>query len=136
MSRSIPCPKCGSLTTNISIEKALYIGHPPDQIFACYKCGKRVYGADAVNALVAADKTRLEQLQRAKEAEAAAKAAAAALEAQKKCAWAPCPNDHTPTSKYCSRTCSDRNAHAREKARKASRSTAPRSPTGAAPCPS
>ena len=34
-----------------------------------------------------------------------------------KCAWPPCPNDHTMTSRYCSRTCSNKNAHAREKAK-------------------
>jgi hypothetical protein len=35
-----------------------------------------------------------------------------------KCAWPPCENDHTMTSRYCSRTCSNKNAHAREKAKK------------------
>jgi len=35
-----------------------------------------------------------------------------------KCAWPPCPNDHTMSSRYCSRTCSNKNAHAREKAKK------------------
>jgi hypothetical protein len=38
--------------------------------------------------------------------------------ARAKCRWAPCPNDHTTTSLYCSRTCSNKNAHAREKAKK------------------
>ena len=46
----------------------------------------------------------------------------AALEAEilrnAKCAWPPCENDHTMTSRYCSRTCSNKNAHAREKAKK------------------
>lgn len=58
-------------------------------------------------------------------AEAARKkrlARAAALEAEilqnAKCAWLSCENDHTMTSKYCSRTCSDRNAHARAKERR------------------
>ena len=37
--------------------------------------------------------------------------------ARAKCRWAPCPNDHTTTSLYCSRTCSNKNAHAREKAK-------------------
>jgi len=119
MSKAPVCPKCGSRSTNIVVERALYIGHPPDQIFSCYTCGKRVYGSDAVNALVAAERIKLQELQKAAEELEAAKAAAAALEAQKKCAWAGCPNDHTTNSKYCSRTCSDRNAHAREKARKA-----------------
>lgn len=55
--------------------------------------------------------------------EAARKKAAylAAMEAdiyaRAKCRWPPCPNDHTTTSLYCSRTCSNKNAHAREKAK-------------------
>ena len=59
----------------------------------------------------------------AAKAEAARKKAAylAAMEAdiyaRAKCRWAPCPNDHTTTSLYCSRTCSNKNAHAREKAK-------------------
>lgn len=55
--------------------------------------------------------------------EAARKKAAylAAMEAdiyaRAKCRWPPCPNDHTTTSLYCSRACSNKNAHAREKAK-------------------
>lgn len=60
----------------------------------------------------------------AKKAEAERKHAAwlAAMEAEiyarAKCQWPPCPNDHTTTSKYCSRTCSNKNAHAKEKAKR------------------
>ena len=56
-------------------------------------------------------------------AEVARKKAAylAAMEAdiyaRAKCRWPPCQNDHTTTSLYCSRTCSNKNAHAREKAK-------------------
>ena len=59
----------------------------------------------------------------AAKAEVARKKAAylAAMEAdiyaRAKCRWPPCPNDHTTTSLYCSRTCSNKNAHAREKAK-------------------
>ena len=59
----------------------------------------------------------------AAKAEAARKKAAylAAMEAdiyaRAKCRWPSCPNDHTTTSLYCSRTCSNKNAHAREKAK-------------------
>jgi hypothetical protein len=120
MSRSLPCPKCGSLTTNISIEKALYIGHPPDQIFSCYKCGKRVYGTDPVNALVAAHEAKLLELKAAADRALQAAREEEARKAQLKCAWPECPNDHTASSKYCSRTCSDKNAHSRAKARKLS----------------
>lgn len=55
--------------------------------------------------------------------EAARKKAAylAAMEAdiyaRAKCRWPSCPNDHTTTSLYCSRACSNKNAHAREKAK-------------------
>jgi hypothetical protein len=38
--------------------------------------------------------------------------------ARLKCQWPPCANTPTPSSKYCSRTCNNKNAHAREKARK------------------
>ena len=115
MPTSPPCPKCSSRSTNIVVARSLYIGQPPDQIFSCYTCGKRVYGVEAVTALVNAEQAKVQEAQRAAEA---AKAAAAAAAAEAKCAWPPCPNDHTPTSKYCSRTCNDRNAHARAKARK------------------
>ena len=47
----------------------------------------------------------------------------AAIEAEilrkARCAWSECERDHTTTSVYCSRTCSNKNAHAREKAKKA-----------------
>jgi hypothetical protein len=46
-----------------------------------------------------------------------------------KCAWPPCPNDHTTTSLYCSRTCSNKNAHAREKAKQLAAKAALRSRT-------
>ena len=39
------------------------------------------------------------------------------LYARAKCRWPPCQNDHTTTSLYCSRTCSNKNAHARERAK-------------------
>ena len=59
----------------------------------------------------------------AAKAEVARKKAAylAAMEAdiyaRAKCRWPPCQNDHTTTSLYCSRTCSNKNAHARERAK-------------------
>lgn len=42
-----------------------------------------------------------------------------AILAQAKCAWPPCKNDHTSTSKYCSRSCNNNSARARHKERKA-----------------
>ena len=39
--------------------------------------------------------------------------------ARLKCQWPTCANAPTPSSKYCSRTCNNKNAHAKEKARKA-----------------
>ena len=41
------------------------------------------------------------------------------------CAWTGCANHATPNSKYCSRTCSNNNAHARYKARRAATPPAP-----------
>ena len=70
-----------------------------------------------------AAKAAAEAAAEAAQQEAARKKAAylAAMEAdiyaRAKCRWAPCPNDHTTTSLYCSRTCSNKNAHAREKAK-------------------
>ena len=65
--------------------------------------------AAAKAAKAAADAARREARRKAAEAEIMSKA---------KCAWPPCQNDHTMTSRYCSRTCSNKNAHAREKAKK------------------
>lgn len=123
---------------------------PEDLIFSCRTCGLRAYGPEKVNALVAQhaaavqaarDREELllqeERAHRAKlEAEAAAEArrkdGEAKILAAAKCAWPPCPNDHTMTSKYCSRVCKDRNAHANEKARKkAAKSGRASSPDGA-----
>ena len=128
MSRSIPCPKCNATSTSISVEKPLYIGHPPDQIFSCYTCGKRVYGADAVNALVASHEAKLIELKAIEVRAARAAREEEERRAQKKCAWPPCPDAHTENSKYCGRTCSNLNAHAREKARKESALRGGRSP--------
>ena len=140
---SIPCPKCKSRTTHIARSRSPYIGNEPDMIFHCMTCGTRIYGPEKVNALVAAhqatvqaeqerEKQRVEEERRRiaeelaeqKRAETARRQAArrAAVEAEilknAKCAWPPCPNDHTMTSKYCSRTCNNKNAHAKEKAKK------------------
>lgn len=42
----------------------------------------------------------------------------------RKCGWPPCENEATENSKYCSRTCTVRVAHRREKLRKAQRKAA------------
>ena len=134
MPASVPCPKCGSRSTHIAIGRALYIGHPPDQIFSCNTCGKRVYGEEAVRALVVAEQQKVIAAMRA--AEEAARRLQEEQEAarNKKCAWSECTNEHTSSSKYCSRTCSDKNAHAREKQRKlASTAAAPPTPSGLGP---
>jgi hypothetical protein len=124
------------------------MGGEPDMIFHCRTCGTRIYGPEKVKGLVAAhaaavqaaaerEQKRLEEDRRwlrekeeqelaekkAKEAERKKALRAAAMEkeilAAAKCAWPPCPNDHTMTSKYCSRVCSNKNAHARAKSKKA-----------------
>lgn len=54
----------------------------------------------------------------------------------KKCAWHECSNPAQLNSIYCSRTCNNRNAHARYKARRAATPPAPLAPTrGGAPNP-
>lgn len=72
----------------------------------------------------AAEAERKEKDEEARAAKAAAEAARKAarkkaLEAEilrnAKCAWPPCPNDHTMTSRYCSKTCRDRASKARQK---------------------
>jgi hypothetical protein len=106
----------------------------PDQIFSCRTCGNRVYGPERVGALVAqyeaavqaslvAEKERQRLLAIEAEAERlelGRKREVARILSSAKCAWPPCPNDHTMTSKYCSRTCTVKNAHARDKARRQS----------------
>ena len=56
-----------------------------------------------------------------KEAEVAASTVQAAAEAKAKmkCAWTNCDNPHTETSKYCSRTCSNKSAYLSSRQRKA-----------------
>lgn len=142
---AIPCPKCKSCTTHISLSRSPFMGAAADQIFHCRTCGTRVYGPEKVQALVSAhqqavqarrereerlleeerkylldqERKRLEELQReADRLELGRKRGEEQILAAAKCAWPPCPNDHTMTSKYCSRLCKDRNAHAREKQRK------------------
>jgi len=143
-----PCPKCGSRSTHVSTSRSPYMGGEPDMIFHCRTCGTRIYGPEKVKGLVAAhaaavqaaaerEQKRLEEERRwlrekeeqelaEKKAKAEAKkkaARAAAVQAEilaaAKCAWPSCPNDHTMTSKYCSRVCSNKNAHARAKSKKA-----------------
>jgi hypothetical protein len=121
------------------------MGSAADQIFQCRTCGTRVYGPEKVQALVSAhldavqaqrereqrlleaereylrdqERRRLEELQReADRLELGRKRAEAEILAAAKCAWPPCPNDHTMTSRYCSRKCTVKNAHAREKQRR------------------
>ena len=140
-----PCPKCKSRATHVSRTRGPYMGIAEDLIFSCRTCGMRVYGPEKVNALVAQhqasvqavrereerllaeekeniaaqQRRRLEELAReAERLELGRKREEAKIFAAAKCAWPPCPNDHTMTSKYCSRVCKDRNAHANEKARK------------------
>ena len=121
------------------------MGVSEDLIFHCRTCGLRVYGPEKVNALVAQhsaavqaarereerllaeerehqaqqERLRLERLAlEAERLELGRKREEQKIMAAAKCAWPPCLNDHTMTSKYCSRVCKDRNAHANEKARK------------------
>ena len=152
---TIPCPKCKSRSTHISVSRHAWLPEP-DEILVCTTCGMRVYGRDRVGALrqqVEAAARREEEIRAAERAallaaaqreraeredeqkRAAAIRRAARIEAEilrnAKCAWPPCENDHTMTSRYCSRTCSNKNAHAREKAKKEAAKTAGQP----SPCP-
>lgn len=53
-----------------------------------------------------------------------------AIERVTPCAWKGCSNPASPTSKYCSRTCSNHNARARYAARRVAAPPAPVSPEG------
>jgi hypothetical protein len=105
----ILCPHCKCSSVYIS-EVTNAWQNRSDHILGCRKCGHRTYGTEKIRELQAKADAEHEALQ------ARQKEEAAALESVK-CAWRTCKNPHTPTSKYCSRTCSNKNAHAREAAR-------------------
>jgi hypothetical protein len=114
---AIPCPKCKSRSTHIAKVKPLYLNMLEDKIFSCRTCGLRIYGPERVDPLVAAHAARVQA-----EIEAEARALELLREPPSpppKCAWLPCPKPPRLNSKYCGRTCSDRNAHHRAKERAA-----------------
>jgi len=127
---AIPCPKCKSLATHIAKLRSPYINMAHDEVFSCRTCGTRVYGPDKVGELVSRHQAAVQAGREREEADALRlrllEEEARRLELIKeepppppKCAWPPCPNPVRVNSKYCGRTCSDRNAHSRAKERAA-----------------
>lgn len=127
------CPKCGS--------KALSIEHDPRArvtIVSCYICGWTAYGDEAIQALVTEqmgtvakqnEKVR-EMLKKqppvTKEVPAVVDAPLEeAVPGHPTCSWEDCTKpvrlSRGKLTKYCSRKCCVKNAHARDKARKAAK---------------
>lgn len=128
MTANIPCPHCGSKSTYTASVPHAWL-RQQDVVLVCNPCGHRVYGIDKIRELDTKRELEARAAREAEEARLREEAARAAEEAKRarileeimqnaKCAWPPCPNDHTMSSKYCSRTCNDKNAHARAKARR------------------
>ena len=139
----IPCDKCASATTDLYRDRNFSgQGFPHDAVLHCRCCGYRIYGPVAIaytervlKAQEAAAKAlRLEQRRIAAE-EARRKAELErqrlALEVIRErqrleplkrareslCAWEGCGNKARNTSKYCSRSCSNKNARERHRKR-------------------
>jgi hypothetical protein len=74
------------------------------------------------DAELAARRAQAEEEARLREEAARAEAEALRLLEEKLraelCAWPSCPNARAINSKYCSRTCNNKNAHARSKAQR------------------
>jgi hypothetical protein len=139
------CPKCKSLSghsvTRLNTASYSREGKWDDRIFACM-CGKRLYGEaireeydrqwEAVEAQLKKEE-RARRQQRESERKQQTEAVAVAVEEARlveeeqrcqaglllaECAWKDCKNEARSISKYCSRTCSNRNARHRYKVRK------------------
>lgn len=140
---SLTCPKCQSSRVELMRDPRFNTG-PKDVYLHCAMCGKTIYGAGVHMELERQHrlfeekkKQRIQEEEIRAAAEAArkkAEAKRARLEAAQRkqrveslqCAWATCDKGHNGESAmrrsnsiYCSRDCSNRNARARHKARKA-----------------
>jgi len=123
------CPKCGSASsygiTRSNTASYSREGQWDDRIFACM-CGKRLYGEairEEYDRQWGAAEARLEEVRarrrrRAVERKKARKEAEEKAHLAEQCAWKDCKNRARSSSKYCSRTCSNRNARHRHKVRK------------------
>lgn len=126
----IPCAKCASLTTDLYRDRDFSgQGFPRDAVLHCRCCGYRLHGAIAIaytervlkEKEKAAKELRLGQRRKAAE-EARRKEEQRQLEQSQRsceslCAWEGCEKEARSTSKYCSRSCSNKNARARHRKR-------------------
>ena len=135
------CPKCKS--THIDVVTVRGWGKS-DQCMTCHICGTQRYGTENIQQLFLAQQNewQLEQMEeerlaialrdkriahyRAEQAKKEKERLAPfvvptpipIIALQDKCAWADCSSTRSSKSKYCSRACSNKNAHARERERK------------------
>ena len=128
----IPCDKCASTDTDLYRDRNFSgQGFPHDAVLHCRCCGHRLYGGVAMRyaerLLGEAKKERRRRVLEKARIKAEQAAEQAALREQQRveilrqrgslCAWGGCRVESRPTSKYCSRTCSNKNAHSRHKRR-------------------
>ena len=134
----ISCPKCQS--TNTHIEQDRKFNQLSPHIFVCYRCGHRIYGQPAIEFIARPQYDEYKKnLKRIEKERREVELQAAFLEEQRKkkenevylrcltnlCSWKECDKGHSgpansrANSKYCSRDCSNRNARALHKERKA-----------------
>jgi len=116
------CPKCGSKTTSLEPDPSWRGQNMP--ILSCFTCGNRVYGEDKVLDLYA-KATKKEVEVAAFRAEELALRELELREQRAKygnsrCAWIRCGQPKRSTSKYCSRSCSNKNARNNYEKRRAS----------------
>jgi len=110
------CPKCESTSIKMCRDAAWCVrGWPHDASLSCRICGHRAYGQAAVDHTdlewgrhEAEERERLLQEERER----------LASPTPDTCAWKGCALPRRKKSIYCSRVCSNKNAHARHTARK------------------
>ena len=107
---SVLCPKCQ--TSYTWIETDPHSGGTP--MLRC-RCGLCIYGMGAVERIVQDQQEEAER-HRKRDLEKALVIEEERIANQ--CAWATCGNERRPTSKYCSRDCSNKNARARHQKRR------------------
>ena len=124
----ILCEKCASTDTDLYRDRHFSgQGFPQDAVLHCRCCGFRMYGPVALvyTERVLGEQKKVERAARLEHKRLAAEEARRqeqkqriAREARKpQCAWKDCQEASRKASKYCSRACSNKNAHSRHKRR-------------------